>query len=565
MNKSGEFGFEHKGIGQALTHNRLTVPLNQREYAWEEEHVKDLFQDFSNAIAGDGTYFLGTIVLTQGEGEGGGLEVSDGQQRLATTTILLAAIRDNLHSSGNTRRSQALQKFLGEIDYSTEKLEPKLTLNVDDNDFFVKRILSTPDSADRGVKAELDSHRKIEVAARLAAEHVANILKPHGADKHAERLGDWVSFIEKGAQVILLTVPDHLNAFVMFETLNDRGLKASQADLLKNHLLHRSGKKIRAAQQKWAQMLGVLESIGEEDVTVTYLRYALIALYGPTKEREVFNRVKESIASEGSAIDFLDMLKDSAGDYVALLNPSHSKWNSYPAATRRHVAQLLELKAEQIRPLLFAVAKFFPPKEAAKAFRLFVNWTVRFLIAGGGGGGLLDKHYSARAHEVGTKAVVDAAGLIANMKNVVPTDAVFEAAFADAWVSRNFLARYYLRALELKEKGELEPELVPNDEANVVNLEHILPENPGTNWPGVSAALAESHYKRLGNLALLQAKKNSLAGNESFATKKPIYAASAFLLTQDVAKNSAWTDKEIQERQKKLAAIAVKTWPLDVS
>ena len=59
---------------------------------------------------------------------------------------------------------------------------------------------------------------------------------------------------QEGAEVIVLHVPDHLNAFVMFETLNDRGLKASQADLIKNYLLSFCDKKIQEGQQKWAQM-----------------------------------------------------------------------------------------------------------------------------------------------------------------------------------------------------------------------------------------------------------------------------------------------------------------------
>jgi len=42
----------------------------------------------------------------------------------------------------------------------------------------------------------------------------------------------WVKFFEQSALVNALVVPDDLNAFVMFETLNDRGLKTSQADLL---------------------------------------------------------------------------------------------------------------------------------------------------------------------------------------------------------------------------------------------------------------------------------------------------------------------------------------------
>ena len=57
--------FDQKGIGAVLAHNRLAVPLNQREYSWENEHVEALFQDFENAIStGPVTYFLGTIVLT---------------------------------------------------------------------------------------------------------------------------------------------------------------------------------------------------------------------------------------------------------------------------------------------------------------------------------------------------------------------------------------------------------------------------------------------------------------------------------------------------------------------
>jgi uncharacterized protein with ParB-like and HNH nuclease domain len=83
--------FEHKGVGAVLAHNRMRVPLDQREYAWEEEHVQELFSDFSDAIDNDRpTYFLGTLVLTSGGDEP---EVSDGQQRLATATILLPWLR----------------------------------------------------------------------------------------------------------------------------------------------------------------------------------------------------------------------------------------------------------------------------------------------------------------------------------------------------------------------------------------------------------------------------------------------------------------------------------------
>src|SRR5205809_7994575 len=102
-----EIGFEHRGIGEALAQYRLTVPLNQREYKWEDEHVSDLYSDLADAIATGRPYFLGTIVLTRGDSDIP--EVSDGQQRLATTTILLAAIRDYFFRNNDKERARIIE------------------------------------------------------------------------------------------------------------------------------------------------------------------------------------------------------------------------------------------------------------------------------------------------------------------------------------------------------------------------------------------------------------------------------------------------------------------------
>jgi uncharacterized protein with ParB-like and HNH nuclease domain len=271
INASEEIGFEHKGIGDALAHNRFVVPLNQREYSWEEEHVSDLFSDFANAIANNkATYFLGTIVLTKDEQ--GNPEVSDGQRRLATTTILLAAIRDHFFYNKDILRAQSIESdFLKTTDIETTQIVPRLRLNVDDNEFFTKFVLASPNESDRKISPTKESHKRIQHTAQMAVKHVSDIIQPYNDQAKTTRLLEWVKFIKQGAQVILLRVPDHLNAFIMFETLNDRGLKASQADLLKNYLLSYSGNRIKEAQQKWAKMVGVLESLGQDDVTVTYL------------------------------------------------------------------------------------------------------------------------------------------------------------------------------------------------------------------------------------------------------------------------------------------------------
>jgi len=93
---NGRIEFQEIGLGGILKAYRLKVPSNQREYSWTEREVTTLFTDLAKAISNERTedYFLGTIVTIPRAHDV--LEVADGQQRLATTAILLAEIRNYL-------------------------------------------------------------------------------------------------------------------------------------------------------------------------------------------------------------------------------------------------------------------------------------------------------------------------------------------------------------------------------------------------------------------------------------------------------------------------------------
>jgi len=377
----GTISFDHVGIATALKRNRLVVPVNQRDYSWEDRHVLALFQDIAKAIStGKSAYFLGTIVLTSGK-KPDALEVADGQQRLATSTILLAAIRDYLHSQNEDMLVTSIeQEFLFTIVRETKSREPRLTLNVNDREFFEKRILPRPDDPARNIARRKESHERIESAAGLAAEFVSKIRGPHGAKSQIDILNQWTAFLDNSAQVIALRVPDDLNAFVMFETLNDRGLRTSQADLLKNYLFGEADNRLPEAQQKWAAMVGALESAFPiDDILLTYLRHLTISLFGHTVERDVYERIRERASGQGQALAFLDSLESNANDYVAIGNSSSAKWNSYPQGIRNSIDVLTELKAGPLKALMLAISRKFAPPEAELAFRLFIRCTVRLL------------------------------------------------------------------------------------------------------------------------------------------------------------------------------------------
>lgn len=564
--------FDHMGIGKLLADDRLVVPLNQRDYSWGDDEIDDLLQDFADAMDSDnGTHFLGTIVLTRGESDYP--EVTDGQQRLATTTMILAALRDYLSKLGKTEDALSINReFLFKYDRDIGENVPRLTLNVDDRSFFEEAVLTMPDEkvgkANKKEKEKLslrDSKRKIESAVKKIRIYVSHQLEMEKEERKLRMINNWIKFIASRALVITIQTPEDHDAYVMFETLNDRGLETSQADLLKNYLLRKAGKeRLKEAQQKWSNMAGKLESLGRKRITVSYIRHLLITIYGPTKEREVLKKIKSQIDKPSQAIKFLETMDESADDYVAMLNPSHPKWKEYGDATRDHLRAIhLDLDVKQIWPLLFAVTRHFSVKEARTAFKYLINLSVRFLIVGGRGG-LLDRHYALKAQEIGTAKITTAKELAKSLEDIAPTDEAFELEFSTARVSDGNLARYYLRAIENAASQLPSPEVMTLEDRTKLNLEHILPENPGNNWPDFSEEDAEALYRRIGNMVLMLASKNSLIGNGPFSQKRPHLAASGLSLTKMAGKESVWRKEQIIARQKELARQAVKTWPITV-
>jgi len=554
-----KINIELTGIGRALLNKRLAVPIYQRSYAWVDKHILDLFSDLANAInQGEPEYFLGSIVTTKYNSPRP--EVVDGQQRLATTVILLAAIRDYFfHNGDNERASTITSTYLYTKDLKTLEGIPKLQLNSADNEFFLKRILTDPNSPDRGIEPTKDSHKKIARAAELAKHQVANIAKLSNSTEH---LIKWIEYVTDSLKVIWVAVSDDANAFTIFETLNDRGLALAISDLLKNYLFGLAGDRITEVQQRWMWMIGTLEAIDNEEIVVTYIRHLWSSKYGSTREKDLYSDIKKSIRSKLQSVEFATELAENAKLYAAMLNPAHELWQKYGPSANQHMNTLNLLQMIQIRPLVLSVLDRFSVSEAQRTLRLMVSWAVRFLITGGLGGGTLETHYSLRAKEIRDHTIKTAKQLSIKLKDIVPSDAQFKSAFATASVSKNYLARYYLRALEKQEGGKADPELVPNDNTDVVNLEHILPLNPSAAWNYISAEDIDANVKRIGNLTLLKTRINTDAGNDSFAYKKQFYQKSQIKLTSSLTKYPSWNVSDITKRQAELAELAVKTWAL---
>jgi hypothetical protein len=556
------------GLAEVLKGNRLKVPLNQREYSWEEENVTEMLQDLSNSMSGrdaSNFYFMGTIVMTKGGDEE--WEIADGQQRLATTTIILAAIRDIFLERGEEKRATSFeQEFLFVIDAESASEVARLRLNADDNPIFHNRILLRPDDRPKDCHPKLASHRRILEAYSVVRKYFKGLEVIVGA-QYVDKLLDWRKYLLSGAKVLLLKVPASKWAFIMFATMNDRGIKTSQVDLVKNHLFQEAVGRDDEAQRAWSSMRGIIESIGgDDDLVMEYMRWVACVIYGITREKEVFDKIADKSKGTNNAVNMLISLEGMAGDFAALFNSEHPKWNEYHSSVPGVIGVLVQLNVKQMRPLLLSIAKNFTPAQTAIALNAMISWAVRMTVAGGSKAGRLDTFYANLAYRVNLRGVPEAIGnydeLLAAAAGTLPNDNEFRSGFESIRVPVAKAARYYLRCLEQTAQGLTQPSWIPNHDPNSINLEHVMPRAFSDEF-GVSSQDSETHGTRLGNLALIQSAENVKIDRKPFTDKKTILAESTFLLTEMIGKEfTAWGPAEIEARQKKLAEYAPVTWPL---
>ncbi|MDD5243713.1 MAG: DUF262 domain-containing protein [Syntrophorhabdaceae bacterium] len=558
--------FSTLGIGQVLNQNNLAVPVNQRSYAWERKHVETLLQDLAGAMAApdESIYFLGTIVLTHGSGDR--LEVSDGQQRLATISILIAAIRDYLSNRSNGEKQAAnkyTSKYLLEYDEHEGDYIPKLKMNYRDNELFKRNVLHPLE--DTKVECIYSSHDRIMEAKQVVQDYVQKIVAPFGESEKSKALYKWVEFVTSRAIVIVIKAPNSINAYKMFETLNDRGLKASQVDILKNFLFGTAAKRLDEIQSKWDAMINVIQNIGDDELTLNHIRHSWIAKNGPTVERDLAKSIQDTIGNMQQAIDIVSYFESSANYYVALLTPlEHPIWTKYGQTTRYHIHIITQvLKIEQIRPLMLAIAFNFCEDEAKKAFKLLLSISVRFLIYGISGSGGLEKNYGTLAKEISDGIITKTDQIIPKMTVNVPTDQAFEDAFKVNNVTKIALARYYLRAIEAYKRKEPNPEYGGVDDTIRYTLEHIMPLKLTAEWK-ISPEIASAYQRRLGNMVLLNPAVNVEIGNGSFPEKKKVFKDQTILTTQEISKITGldWGSTQINERQIQLASVAPRIWSI---
>lgn len=552
-----QFDFNPSFILTAITSRHFVVPQYQRSYAWTDVNLIDFWMDMERSIAEGGEYFLGSFVLSKEESQDY-FSIIDGQQRIATTTILLASMRDAYRANGESQLANSFDsQFLQQHDVVSNLYRRRLKLNAVDNPFYVDSIIEG-----KQVEPTADSHQRLHYAQAFFKSKLEKIIenKPSNWQDH---LSSITKYLQSQARVVVVETATDADAYTIFETLNDRGADLTIADLLKNYLLSRSKGELESVRQLWTEALSILDDVQNEKDFVFFLRQLWSSYHGVTRERDLYRSIKLSINTPKEALDFAKQLKSGAIHYRAILSPDSDFWASFSKSTRDHLSVLGGLSLVQVRPLLLSILSSMPKAEVERVLRNLTSWGTRIVIAGTVGGGQIERYYSDAAVAVRKGELNSSEKLLEALQPVIPNDAVFRNAFSNMRIIKNSQARYFLYALEKYFRGDFEPELVLNEEAKEVNLEHILPQRPNKGeWGAFDADEATAYAYRLGNMTLLRRIDNQKLDNGEWPEKRAILAKSELKLNAAICEIEEWDKDVITTRQIHMADSALKVWPL---
>ena len=536
------------------------VPFYQRDFAWTEEEVQALWDDLTNALIDRGAddYFLGAIVISPSSRDKA-KEIVDGQQRLATVSMLFSAIAKAWIGIGDEDRARGVQRdYLGTEDRRTKTILPKIKLNETNDSAFHSVVLDRSTPTATTLKTWKQSNTRILRAFQLIDKELTKWL--NGLSDKESALLDLEEFIANQFSMIVIEVGNDADAFIIFETLNDRGLDLAVSDLVKNYLFAQAGTHIEWFKQGW---LEVTTLVGTGALT-QFLRHYWLSTKGLVRERDLYRELRKNIKNSTRARQFLDELKSAAIIYAALSNPEHAYWADLPQQSEAYLEALLTFKVTQFRPVALAALQMLSPNKAAKVLHLLEVISFRYTVVSALGTGNLEKIYSDCAIAIREGRVKTPKAIFNLLKMAYVDDATLRKAFVSKRFTKSSIARYVLAGIN--NSLESTPEKEVSISTRKITLEHILPKNPSASWRKAYADQEEfdSILYNIGNLTLLERGKNKGLGNAAFKKKQSdAYSTSLLPINDSVRSELAWNTKTIRARAKSFAKEAAKIWRID--
>ncbi len=568
-------------LGQLIGANNpvVTVPDDsQRQYSWTKKEVDTYWADIqkfrkAREIGRESSteYFIGPIVTITDE-QVKSRSLLDGQQRLTTSTILIAVIRDILWRMGSPE-AQATANNL-QRDYIARKagrrepMEYFLVLSLFDRDFFRDFIQDWNELTGKvkGMEqAKRPSHRLIvEAYSNFESKISAELSSYSDEDSRLDWLDSLYECLIKGLVFVEIQTPTSSDANEVFETINSRGKDLSTVDLVRNFLMEKSREDTEKQRINDAWRV-LLDKFDKREEIERFLRHFWVARHGDVKSHSLYATIRGDLTKEFNkgphaytAGAFAAELESASLRYVDLIHCSTGV-DEFDTA----LAEVKALNADALHPLLLAASEKNDYGQLQDLVEACLSYYVRWTVIGRRESTLLEENIFESAKEFSGGAGLES--ILRRMCTWIPDNETFKADFEEAEIPKTSQARYLLQKIEgaLRSAAGVD-ELEVSGNAKV-HVDQIYPQQPD---PEFRIEEHDSWTRRLGNLTLLNGRKNQSLSNRPYPEKAIAYAESALLISSSTNvsrlwdfENSRWRPGGITERQAGLAEIALGVWP----
>lgn len=527
---------------------QYVVPLFQRSYSWKKTEWQALWDDLEELCQVDNPrpHFMGSIVTMPTTSVPQGVSkyvLIDGQQRLTTIFILLAALRDTAKQSEEKLASEIDDRFLVNryaegCDYY--KLQPTQV----DRATFHQIIHSQPQVNESGI---LECYRffekKIRQKIRLSLElqRIKNVICSN------------LSLVS-----VVLSADD--DPYLVFESLNAKGRPLTQADLIRNYFFMRihTDSQESVYTQYWQPMQDLLNNNLTE-----FIRHYLTKTGVEVKQSEVYFEIKDRI-STNDALSYLKDLCIFSEYYSRLLNPERETQE----IIRKYLCRLNRLEVSTVYPFLLNcyddwMKSRITEQEFISVLQVLENFILRRFVCNIQTRGL-NRIFALLYSQVSKGTDLDSDNFVERLKLTLqnrdyPKYAEFRARLVDVKLYGGNRSEKCKLMLESIEESFKHKEQVPFEK---LSIEHVMPQTLNEAWKGdLGEDWAITHEllrHTLGNLTLTA--YNPELSNDAFEQKKDHFKNSHLDLNKYFQSRTSWCREDIEERSKHLADIALQIW-----
>jgi uncharacterized protein with ParB-like and HNH nuclease domain/alkylated DNA nucleotide flippase Atl1 len=549
---------------------QFQVPLYQRQFSWTETELGQLWDDILEQYDlltpdGDGqvapdvaTHFLGSTVLAPSPKIAAAgvtaFTVIDGQQRLTSLLVALCALRDVASEYDPSAIERFNERYLVNK-FGTGQSHFRLLPTQGDRAAFVACIESGGDSDGNDLISRAYRFFRIKLTQR----------DPDGDEFKIDRLE---TVLRERLAFIAVTCGKDDNVHRIFESLNDRGLRLTQADLLRNYIFMLLPTQGEALYEKvWDPMQNMLKPSELETLVFVDL---VIRGNATVKRPDIYRAQQERLRSketdEHAIVDEVIELARRARLFDRILRPSPAERSDVHDALQR----LQTWAAATTYPILLHLFDLLDRGEAtadqvAESMAFIESFLVRRTIAGVPTNNL-NRIFNALPSQLASDIPVSEAVRreLSGPRKFWPSDRALREAFRSK--PFYFQGRWTQRMLVFRRLEDSFEHHEPVDwSAATLSIEHVMPQSLSDDWREALEAVGddpetvhEELLHTLGNLTVTA--YNGELSNHPFERKKQILKGSHLELNRRITPEETWSSAQIVARAKELADRAIEIW-----